>query len=60
MSLKAPASLLRASVSRSSDRMPVILTDEQEWLDWLIGTQHDVIRLCEPIERPDLNAERVP
>ena len=23
--------------------MPIILTDEQEWLDWLSGTQEDAI-----------------
>ena len=41
------------------ERMPVILENEQEWTDWLSGTEDDARHLCEPIERPALSANLV-
>jgi putative SOS response-associated peptidase YedK len=39
--------------------MPVILEREQEWTDWLTGSEDDVRHLCDPIERPKLAYQRV-
>lgn len=36
-------------------RMPVILETADEWQAWMHGSENDIKRLCDPLERSDLN-----
>lgn len=46
-------------VSPIHNRMPVILEHDNEWTDWLTGSEDDARHLCDPIERPELTCHRV-